>query len=497
MTVLLGVDLGTSSVRAAVLEAGRGLLAVEGEPYPIRSPSPGWAEQDPEEWWHAACVAIQKALARAGVGPRQVRAVGLSGQMHGLVLVDSSGRALRPAIIWPDRRSRDECRQMEERLGADRLYRITGLPAATGFFGPSLLWVRRHEPTRYLRVARAVLPKDYLRYRLTGQWATDVTDGSGTLLFDVAARAWSWDVVRSLGLREDLLPPVLESTAASGEVCAGGTASGLRSGTLVAAGGGDQMMAAAGAGVLGLGVVGCAVGTGGQVFTTLDRVVLDPKRRLHTLCHALPGAWFLMGAILAAGLGLSWVRDTFGEGDFGHLTELAAQAEPGSRGLLFLPYLVGERTPHMDPAARGCWVGLTLAHTRAHLVRSVLEGVAFALRDALEAVEECGITVKRLVASGGGARSPLWLQIQADVYGRALEVRPDAEHSAVGAALVAGVASGLFCDVAESAASVPTIPVRIVEPRRDAVGAYQRLYDVYRSLYPALRGTFRRLGTAS
>jgi xylulokinase len=497
MGVLLGIDLGTSGVRAVVVAPDGTLLATGRASYAISAPRPGWAEQDPEEWWRAACGAVREAVGGSGISPREIRAVGLSGQMHGLVTVDRAGRPVRPAIIWPDQRTVEECRDIAERVGEERLYRTAGLPPATGFFGPSLLWLSRHEPAAYARAARAVLPKDYLRYRLTGEWATDVTDGSGTLLFDVARRSWSLEIVRALGIREDLLPRVLESAAVAGAVSGAAAEAGLLPGTPVACGGGDQMMAAVGSGVISEGVAAVSVGTGGQVFTAIRRIVIDPHRRLHTLCHAVPGAWFLMGAILAAGLALRWFRDRVGgpEVEEAHpddrasarLAEVAGAAEPGSRGLLFLPYLAGERTPHMDPHARGCWVGLSLVHSRADVIRSILEGVAFALREALEAIEDAGARIRAVVATGGGMRSPLWRQILADVLGRPVEVRPETEHSALGAARVAGVATGTYRDLREAAAPSLHGPREVVAPDPGAVPTYERQFRVYTSLYPALR----------
>ncbi len=503
--VLLGIDLGTSSVRATLLGPDGALRGLGSREYPILTPRPGWAEQDPDTWWAAACDAIAQAIRRSRIRPGEITAIGLSGQMHGLVMVDRAGAPVRPAIIWPDARGADERTEIEERIGPDRLHRITGLPAATGFFAVSLLWARRHEPARYARAARAMLPKDYLRFRLTGEHATDPSDGSGTLLFDVRRRTWSEEILTSLDIPRDLVPSVVESAAVAGRLReAAARDTGLRPGVIVATGGADQAMGALGAGLVRPGAVACAIGTGGQVVTSLQEAVLDPRRRLHTLCHAVPGAWLLMGAMLSAGLSLRWFRDALGEVErreaarsgadpYALLSAEAEQAEPGARGLVFLPYLGGERTPHMDPRARGCFVGLSLAHTRAHIVRAILEGVAFGMNDSLSILRELGVPVETVVATGGGARSRLWRQIQADVYGVPVWRSARDEQSSYGAALLAGVAAGAYRDVREACEGRTSWadPVWPIAAHRRV---YERQYAVYRSLYPTLREAFEQLG---
>ncbi len=503
--VLLGIDLGTSSVRATLITPGGDLLGTGAREYPIVTPRPGWAEQDPATWWSATCAAVAGALRAGRVPAEAIAAVGLSGQMHGLVLTDGAGVPVRPAIIWPDTRAVEECAEVASRIGRDRLYEISGLPAATGLFGVSLLWVRRHEPAAYERAERALLPKDYIRYRLTGQHATDPTDGSGTLLFDVRRRTWAEEIVRALGLRRDLLPPVVESSALAGRVAeASAAATGVPPGTPVAVGGSDQAMGAIGAGVVEEGVVASTIATGGQVITTVREPAVDPQGRLHTLCHAMQEAWLLMGAILSAGLSLRWFRDALGEAEvaaarraggdpYALLTALAEGVGPGADGLVFLPYLAGERTPHMDPRARGCFVGLSLSHTKAHLVRAILEGVAFGMRDALDIFREMGIPVATVVCTGGGARSRLWRQIQADVYGVPVWTVAREEHSSYGAALLAGVAAGVYDGVREAAQGTLRMG-EVVHPVDAHRAVYERQYAVYRGLYPALRRTFRMLG---
>lgn len=504
MGVFLGIDLGTSSVRANLIHPDGDILGIGSQEYPISMPHPGWAEQDPASWWSATCAAIARACRETKIRPQEVTAVGLSGQMHGLVLLDLSGVPVRPAIIWPDTRSADECAEIEARIGRDRLYRITGIPTATGFFGVSLLWVRRHEPASYARAVRACLPKDYIRYRLTEEYATDPTDGSGTLLFDIRRRSWSSEIADALHLRRDLLPPVLETSALAGRVTAAASReTGLPSGIPVATGGADQVMGAIGSGVVEDGVVGCTIGTGGQVFTTIRDAVVDPGKRLHTLCHAMRGSWLLMGAMLAAGLSLRWFRDTLGEAEtregkrsgvdpYALLTAEAEKAEPGSRGLIFLPYLGGERTPHMDPRARGCFVGLSLSHARGHIVRAILEGVCFGMNESFSIFRELGVPLKTVVCSGGGARSLLWRQIQADVYGTPVWSVGWEEHSAYGAALLAGVATGVYRDVFE-ACQRSARRLDVIYPRDENRALYVRQYAIYQALYPALRETFREL----
>ncbi len=504
MGALLGIDLGTSGVRACLLSPDGDVLGSGADDYPVVIPRPGWAEQDPEAWWTAACRAIGRALHAGRVRPREIAAVGLSGQMHGLVLLDRSGAPVRPAIIWLDARTSGECAEIDARLARGRLSAITGLPPATGFFGLSLLWVSRYDPAAYRRAYRAILPKDYLRFRLTGEYATDPTDASGTLLFDIRTRAWSDEILQALGLPRDLLPPVVDSAAIAGRVTEGASRdTGLPRGTPVATGGGDQAMGAIGSGVVEGGVVSCTIGTGGQVVTAVRDVVIDPPGRLHTLCHAMADRWLLMGAVLAAGLSLRWFRDALGGEEVREAGRsgrdpyaiLDAEAEavaPGSGGLIFLPYLAGERTPHMDPRARGCFVGLSLAHGRGHLIRAIMEGVAFALKDSLSIFRELGVPLETVVCAGGGARSRLWRQIQADVYGIPVWRLAREEHSAYGAALLVGVAAGTYRDIFDACRhSIRRLDV--VHPLDENRALYERQCAVYRMLYPALRETFKAL----
>jgi xylulokinase len=509
---LLGVDLGTSSVRALLVdEAGRRIGAAA-EGYPIRSPRPGHAEQDPGQWWEQTARAIRTVLAAHRIDPGQVRGVGLSGQMHGTVLLDARGAPLRPAVIWPDRRSAEECRRLEEAVGAERLYRITGLPAAAGFMAPTVAWLARHEPRTLRRAARVLLPKDYIRFRLTGRMASEPSDAGGSLLFDVGDRRWSEEILAAAGIDAGLLPPLVDSGAVAGEVGREAAAeTGLAPGTPVVAGGSDQAMAALGSGILDEGITVASIGTGGQLVAGLRRPVFDPERRLHTLCHAVPDRWLLMGAILAAGLSLKWFAGILqgsappagggeGEARWADLDREAEAAPPGSEGLLFLPYLGGERTPHLDPRARGAFIGLTLRHSRGHLARSIMEGVGFAMKQSLRIFRDLGVESRILIGAGGGARSRVWRQILADIFEQPLVRIEVEEHSAFGAALLAGVGVGLFPDAAEAARRcIRRVDGEEAAPTANAAhrARYRAMFDLYESLYPRLKDLFPRLQDAA
>ncbi len=468
----VGLDVGTTGVKAVVLSPDGGVLARAERGYPLSTPRPGWAEQDPELWWQAA----QAALADVCAG-REVSGIGLSGQMHGLVALDANERVLRPAILWNDQRTAAECAEIEERVGLARLIELTGNRALTGFTAPKLLWLRRHEPETYARIRHVLLPKDYVRLRLTGERAIDAADASGTLLLDVAARRWSDAVLAALELPAAWLPPVLESPQPAGETEAR---------VPVAAGAGDQPAAALGVGVDRPGPLSVVLGTSGVVLAALPAFRADPQARVHAFCHAVPGAWQAMGVMLSAAGSLQWLRDALAPGvSFEQLLAEAERWPPGADGLLFAPYLAGERTPHADPDARAAFVGLELRHDRGALVRAVLEGVAFGLRDSLELLRALGVAAERGRASGGGARGRLWLEIVASVLGLPLELTAAEEGSAFGAALLGGVAAGVFTDVHDAVARCVRVR-ETVEPRPDWAGAYEQLYPRFRSLYPAL-----------
>jgi xylulokinase len=494
-TLLLGIDLSTTGAKALLIDEAGTVIASASTPLTLSTPHPLWAEQQPRDWWQAVVASIRTALATAAVSGDEVRAVGLTGQMHGLALLDAQGEPLRPAILWNDQRTAAECDEIRARVGRSRLIAVTGNDALTGFTAPKVLWVRRHEPDVYARAAHILLPKDYIRYRLTDDFAMDKADGSGTLLFDLAARDWSPEMTAALDIPRSWLPPTHEGPEITGIISAEAAAlTGLAEGAPVMAGGGDQAAQAVGVGAIEPGMAAVTLGTSGVVFAATSTPLFEPEGRLHAFCHAVPGRWHLMGVMLSAAGSLQWLRDTLAPGvGFDALMEEAAQASAGSEGLLFLPYLSGERTPHPDPLARGAWVGLTLRHTRAHMVRAVLEGVAFGLRDGFTLLAQVGLgEMARARVSGGGARSPLWRTILASVLAIPLESVAASEGAAYGAALLAGVGVGVWPDVA--AACAATIqPGEITTPNGDWQTEYERLYPIYQSLYPALKPAFAAL----
>src|SRR5437667_3897595 len=426
---------------------GRVTASGTDEHQPFASPQPGWAEQEPRDWWRACGAAVKKALQRSGIRGEQIACVGFSGQMHGAVLLDAAGEVVRPALIWCDQRTEKQSRELSEKFGTDRLIQLTSNPPLTNFTLTKLLWVRENEPEIWSRVRHIMLPKDYVLFLLTGERAIDQADASGTLLLYVAKRTWSAEVLSGTGIEKDFLPALYESPEICGKLNAhGAAATGLKIGTPVVAGAGDQAAGAVGMGIVRAGVVSATIGTSGVVFAATDRPALDPRGRLHTFCHAIPGRWHVMGVTQAAGLSLRWFRDTFGVASredgcdpYERLTAEAAAVAPGSDGLLWAPYLMGERTPHLDPNARGALIGLTASHTRGHVVRAILEGVAFSLRDSFTLFAEMGVPVRNIRLGGGGARSSLWRQIQADVYGREVGIPEAEERAAYGAAIFAGV----------------------------------------------------------
>jgi xylulokinase len=491
---LLGIDVGTGGTRAVGIdEKGKVVASATAEHAPFASLRTGWAEQDPRDWWRATIEAVRAVLAQPGISAEEIGGVGFSGQMHGATLLDEGGEVLRPALIWCDQRTPEQCLAITERVGADRLIELTSNPALTGFTLPKLLWVRDHEPDIWARVRTVLLPKDYVRLRLTGERATDVADASGTLLFDVAKRRWSRAMLDAMEMDGAYLPAVFESPEVTGQVSeSGATATGLRAGTPVVAGAGDQAAGAVGMGIVRAGTISATIGTSGVVFAATDRPSLDLQGRVHTFCHAIPGRWHVMGVTQAAGLSLRWFRDQFGAGTedgrdpYERLTEEAANAPAGADGALWAPYLMGERTPHLDPSARGALVGLTASHTRAHVVRAILEGVAFSLRDTFEIFKEMNVPVETIRLGGGGARSSIWRQIQADVYGHEVEMVAAEEGAAYGAALLAGVGSGIWPSVDAACGAVVRVAVRVT-PNRVNQSLLDRNYQAFRRLYPALR----------
>jgi xylulokinase len=496
MPYVLGLDVSTTATKALLLDAAGAVVASAATEYPYETPRPLWSEQDPALWWDGATGSIRAVLKQSSVAAGEVAAVGLTGQMHGLVLLDERGEVLRPAILWNDGRTGAECDLIRGRLGKERLVQVTGNDALAGFTAPKILWVREHETDVYSRARHVLLPKDYVRFRLTGDYAMDKADGSGTLLFDLEQRDWSEEVCAALDVPIDWLPPTFEGPEATGAVSEEAAAlTGLRAGTPVVAGGGDQAAGAVGVGAVREGVVSLVLGTSGVVFATSDGPYYEPEGRLHAFCHAVPGRWHLMGVMLSAAGSLRWYRDTLAPGvSFDDLLAPPAAVPPGSDGLLFLPYLTGERTPHPDPLARGAFVGLTVRHTRAHLTRAVLEGVAFGLREGFDLMRKAGLPpVEEVRVSGGGAKSPLWRQILADVLGTALVTVNSTEGAAYGAALLAGVQAGLWPDV-EAACDASVRVTGRAEPDAETARAYEAAFARYHALYPALKPSFDALG---
>ena len=492
----LGIDVGTGGARALLVDgAGRVRAAATAPHEPVRMERPLWAEQRPEDWWRASIEAIRAALAEAGVSGKDVRGVGLSGQMHGLALLDESGDPVRPALIWCDQRSQPQVDFINRTAGADFVLQSTANPVLTGFTLPKLLWVRDHEPRIFERARKLLLPKDYIRYRLTGEFASDVSDASGTSLFDVVRRRWSLEMTQRLGLDRSLLPDVAESCVVTACIASkAANLTGLSAGTPVAAGAGDQAASAVGAGIVRSGVVSCTLGTSGVVFAHMEQPAYDPAGRVHTFCHAVPDCWHVMGVTQGAGLSLQWFRDQMCAAGvtYDDLTREAARAAPGAQGLYWLPYLMGERTPHLDAWARGGWIGLTARHTRGDLIRALIEGVCYSQKDCLEIVEQLGAPVAAVRVSGGGARSAFWRQTLANVFGKPVVALETEQGSAYGAALLALVATGEFSSVAEVCGTAVR-EAETIDPEAGQVQAYAERHAIYQSLYPALRPFYRIL----
>ncbi len=484
--VALGIDVGTSALKGVLVAADGSVVATASADYPLSTPQPGWSEQDPALWWDACGRVCRRLVETPGV---TVVAVGLSGQMHGSVFLDRSGAPLRPALLWNDARTGAECAEIERRVGADRLLAITGNRASAGFQAPKILWLRAHEPEQAAQIAKILVPKDFVRLRLTGALATDPSDASGTLLADLARRRYSEELLAACEIPRSWLPEIMESAAITGRVCADGAAhSGLHVGVPVVGGAGDNACAAVGAGVIAAGSGVCSLGTSGTVFVHATRPLIDPEGGLNGFCAATPDGWHVMGVVLSAGGALRWYRDSFEPGSgFDALLDQAASVAPGADGVAFLPYLAGERSPHLDPSARAAWVGLSLAHDRRHMVRAVVEGIGFALTDCLDRMRALGAAPPALVLVGGGASSRIWREILAAQLDLALELRVAQEGPALGAALLAGVGVGLWPTLeAATARAVPRVGER-VEPDPDLAARYRTLKPLWRALYPALR----------
>ncbi len=496
--LLLGLDISTTCAKALLMDASGSVVQSALTPLTLSTPRPLWSEQEPCEWWSGICQSIRKALSQVGADGNDVAAIGLTGQMHGLVLLDAAGEVVRPAILWNDQRSGEQCDHIRDRLGKDRLIQITGNDALAGFTAPKIMWVQQNEPHVYARVAHILLPKDYVRYKLTGEFAADRAGGSGTLLFDLRTRTWSPEVCAALDIPTHWLPPTFEGTVVTGEVSAqAASETGLLPGIPVVGGAGDQAAQAVGVGAVQPGILALTLGTSGVVFATTASPVVEPQGRLHAFCHADPESWNLMGVMLSAAGSLQWYSDTLAPNlGFDELIGEAAAISPGSDGLFFLPYLTGERTPHPDPLARGAWVGLTVRHTRAHLTRSVLEGVAFGLNDCFALLRETDLSeIRQVRASGGGAKSALWLQIMADVLGVELTRVNTTEGAAFGAALLAGVGAEIYQSVQEACDAV----IQVTDAIRPGVAskAYRDHYPRYRSLYPTLTAEFHAIAQST
>ena len=487
--VLAGIDIGTSGAKSVLIDQDGKLLAWAGQEYALDAPHPDWAEQNPQVWLDAAQYTLCRCLQESGLAPNQVAGIGLTGQMHSLVCLDESGAAVRPAIIWADRRSRKQVQELTDRFGRQNLAAWTGNPLATGFMLASWAWLCQEEPAAAARTRWLLLPKDEVRYRLTGQIGSEPSDASSTLLFDPHQRTWSRPVLEQVGLTLDQLPAVHESAEVAGGLLPGfARACGLMSGTPVVFGCSDQTAQALSQGVIRPGLVSCTIGTGGQVFAPAAEPVHDPDLRLHLFCHALPGVWHLESAILSAGLALRWLRDQLWPGsNYNDLADAASGVEAAMDGLFFLPYLAGERTPHMDSSVRAAFAGLSLQHTRAHMVRSAMEGVVFALKQGLDLMLGLGVPLERLVVSGGGTRHPLWLQLQADIFGQAVYPSQAAEATGRGAALLAGIGAGIFSDVQDAVARTLQPGLAPTLPRPEMVERYASAYQRFCALYPALK----------
>lgn len=505
MSVFLGIDIGTSGTKTLAIRESGEILASSTFEYPLSNPHPGWSEQNPEDWWQAVILGVNAVLNKAGIKPAEVAGIGLSGQMHGSVFLNKDNKVIRPALLWNDQRTTKECEEIESRAGGRaKLIELVANPALTGFTAPKILWLRNNEPANYEQLTQVLLPKDYIRYRLTGEFATEVSDASGTLLLDVRNRRWSKELLDKLQIDPALLPRVYESEEVSGKLTQEAASKlGLSAGVPVVGGGGDQAAGAVGNGIVSRGIISATLGTSGVVFAHSDEVQIDPDGRLHTFCHAVRGKWHVMGCVLAAGGSLQWYRNHFAHAEraaaealgidpYVLLSQEAAQSPPGGEGLFFLPYLTGERSPINDPHARGAFIGLTWRHGRPHLVRSVMEGATYAMRDCLEVTKEMQIPVGEIRVSGGGSRSDFWKQLQADIYGQDVVTINAEEGPAYGVALLAAAGTGAYKDVVEACeATIRVVSRTTAQPER--VAKYNRGFPIFKKLYASLKEDFRTI----
>ena len=498
MPLFLGLDIGTSGAKAIVCDGDGHIVAMALAEYPISSPQPLWSEQNPSDWWQGAQQAIRDVV--SAVDASQIMGIGLTGQMHGSVFLDADNQVIRPALLWNDQRTAAECAEINQRVGAQRLIEIAGNPALTGFQAPKILWVRNHEPANFARIAHILLPKDYIRLLLSGVYATDAADTAGTLLIDLTSRDYSDEILAALEIKREWLPTVYEGPSITSYLTADvATALGLTAGIPIIAGGGDNAAAAIGTGIIKSGVVNSSIGTSGVVFAHSDNIALDPHGRLHTFCHSVPGAWHMMAVTLSAGGAFGWLRNTLrqtGASDLSYddLTAAAANVPAGAEGLIFLPYLSGERTPHLDPLARGAFVGLTTRHGIGHMARAVMEGVTFSLRDGIEIMRELGVPTTDVRATGGGGKSPLWRQMQADIYNAPVSTLAAEEGPAYGAALLAAVGTGHFADVNDAVTRCVRV-VATTQPNPAMVAKYNQIYAIYRTMYSHLSADMHALAT--
>ncbi|HEY2882131.1 MAG TPA: xylulokinase [Pirellulales bacterium] len=505
MSVFLGIDIGTSGTKTIAINPQGKILADATAGYPLYTPKPLWSEQDPDDWWQATVKTVRAVVKQAKLKPADVKAIGLSGQMHGSVFLDKQNRVIRKALLWNDQRTGAECEEIERRAGGrKKLIQMVANPALTGFTAPKILWLRNNEPKNFAKLAKVLLPKDEIRRRLTGEFATEVSDASGTLLLDVAKRNWSKTLLSKLELDADLLATCYESEQVTGKLTKAVAAElGLSTDCVVVGGAGDCAAGAVGNGIVSRGVLSTSIGTSGVMFVHSDEMQVDPQGRLHTFCHAVHGKWHLMGVTLSAGGSLQWFRNKLCELEIATakkqkvdvyelLTEEAATVAAGSEGLFFLPYLSGERTPHADPDVRGSFVGLTLAHGRGHMVRAVMEGVTYSLRDSLTIIRQLGVPVQQIRASGGGSRSQFWRQMQADVFGNNVCTINAEEGAAYGVALLAAVGAGEFKNVVEACDATIRV-VKETKVNRTAAAVYEKAFPIYQGLYPALKESFKRI----
>lgn len=506
MSYLIGIDIGTSGTKTVLFDEMGNTVASSLMEYPMYQPRSGWAEQDPEDWWNAVCVTLRQVLTESGIDPSGVKGIGLSGQMHGAVLLDKDNKVIRKSIIWCDQRSFRECEQITSLIGKERLVEITANPALTGFTAAKVMWVKNNEPEIFEKTKKILLPKDYIRFKLTGEFATEVSDASGMQFLDVPRRKWSDEILNKLGIDRSMLADVYESPVVTGVVSKEASdVTGLKVGTPVAGGAGDQAAGAIGNGIVEPGVISSTIGTSGVVFAFSEKVSIDPKGRVHTFCHAVPGAWHIMGVTQAAGLSLKWFRDNFcieekrtaelmGIDPYVLMDKEAEKAGPGSGGIIYLPYLMGERTPHLDPDARGVFFGLTAKNGKGDMIRAILEGVVFSLKDCLEIIKEMGVEVKDVRASGGGGKSPLWRQLQADIYETPITTINTSEGPALGVAILAGVGTGVYTNVQQACAAIIKESTR-QQPNNDLFCKYRACYKLFRNLYSSLKDDYKTLAS--